>query len=1212
MTAKQGLTLGAYTSLEYKGSGKFGKVYRAVDSRGAVRAVKIMWDSSPTELEKTIRENKLVKQFDSQFAAQFRQEAQILASLSKFSRDKLHGMYVPELYDQHLNTPGSLEYIVIDFVDAKDKPSLLDVIRGHAQEGFSPLIPETAALEMTLVFLQLLGHLHETGQHLLDAQFKNYCVELSIPDDPDEVYDRFVILDWNGTESFDKAREAGYIYPQSFDIRAATAFLFEMLTGESVVQTRKLSLESLSRYAGRHWQTISPGTRKLMAKYLNQEQGLFDVHVDAIIAEILDRLEMWRGGSDGIPSTEEAVKKAKVPADTLEDGAWFAERFEKDSKNRRRTEAFEALRAAGYMGRGIYANARGFINAQDVNRALKEYNDNYIEYELSLEDLRWHLALRLLNGQIGTSEFHDLVSDIYASLTSYPTKDYHRPETWDDYQKQLPPSDRWAAFPERDAFFGLLRDEAEIRRLWHRRIIADKQSLADLSSDLTVLSKVNADDARTDSLEVVRGFIKRYEQWRAKSPNPIYRLHTMYDLLGESWNEHDATPPDVTAPLTALQHEIEEVQTKYDRFAKTRAEFRQIGARGELSALKPFIIAERDLNFRSILEGDLAAFEAQRVIDERLKTLPEKLRSAATKEELSAILANLETPEFKDQQVVQSPADAREKLNKFSSAWQEYQVFKVPFNGTVPPRSDKAARQDANQKVGALRLQAEALSAALGSQSIRWLNSIQEEISHDWSELTVKGVWDRFKMPIITITAVVGLIIGSAVFFSVQRSQQIDAAATETAQINNTAAAALATDANIATLTREADFAARTQEANVTATQRAIAITQTTVAQATETAHNQQAMATRTAQQGLEEATETAQASQTMSARTATAEAQTTADMQTAIRRHQILDAAATVEQATNVRLTAIASTPTATYTSSNTPTYTSTPTLAPLEMTFTRESTIRTAEAATQNAIATIAAATAQAQARATEAEAAMNAALAANQCQVQSIPSQPLAGVYRQPIAARDALALLTVTARVLGRQRAEGRDWFNITGVAVPEFQIQSSTILYVEQQSVQFVDAFNCNQFFYPTATLTPSFTPVPTLTPTPTPTGTEGVVMAQLQAFNCEISPNPNDTTPITYVYLEPVENARRGTFGNNPLRVVARIISEDGAAWFVVTGREIADGNQTLRAAGDEVYVRQDQAVFTDPECDVFYSPNPESVSDTTEEAASTDEAESS
>ncbi len=573
--------LNGYKLEKYLGAGKYGTVYQASDPAGNLRAIKILWHGSPERLEQAIEQNT-PPSTSADHIKRFSQEIEILTDLSKYSRRSLQGSYVPRVYDSKTDAQGSgWCYIVTDFVA---QPSIIRLLNKRQAEKREPLIPEPVALELTLRFLQLLNHLHERGLHLLDAQLKNYCLDIA-PDDPNQTKLDFIILDWNGTKTFEETREERALsYPASYDLRAAIAFTYEMLTGSTAFATRTLTPSTLASQAKGHWAKISPGTRRLMENVLSLEAGMFSTPgAPDVIGQLEKRLELWRGGWRAI-STEAGSRGASID---LEDLEWFAQRFDDQEK----LETVAQLRSSGALGKADYfAEALAELQKRDPNyqQASSKYRSalDISISRLSQDDLRARLALASVDRHIKEGNRQVIANRIVAELNNYPSGSVDA-QVWQAYDQEVKVALNDPALPaDLIEFFGPLQHEAELRAEWYTPRFGNNATLEDIRQQLPSLDNYSAIKMALAS------FHQKYLAWQDAEPESPYRLRTVYDLLGEKWDDTVDHPVEATHMLDRIEASIAQQEKRLADRKTLQREMMALAKQGDLRKLRDRLESE--------------------------------------------------------------------------------------------------------------------------------------------------------------------------------------------------------------------------------------------------------------------------------------------------------------------------------------------------------------------------------------------------------------------------------------------------------------------------------------------------------------------------------------------------------------------------------------------------------------------------------------------
>lgn len=592
--------LAGYVLEKLLGKGKYGTVYRASQAEqpnGPAYAIKILWEGSPEALEAAVAANRPQPASD-EYIRRFNDEGGILKRLAQASQARFGANYVPEVFGQHQETGGTIwRYIVTEYVEMT---SIVEWMRHGQAAGASPLVPEAAALEITRIFLELLAtlHSHTPPLHLLDVQLKNYRVG-ELPATPD--FDRLdlKILDWNGTKTFAEAQADHRLqFPASYDLRAAVAFLFEMLTGSVVFGTATAGRKRLMQRAGGHWPAISPYTRQLFVEVLGQRAGDFtSPSVADALGHISQGLALLRGQARALPLDDDAIAAAGRTTwamAALQTAEWAAEADGDQARLARLAE----LRALGLLETSNrYDEAVGFLKEGRFGRAFSKFQPSLPQTSLDEASLRWHLSLDALR-QSADADIDAVAQALIDANEAYPPLHANTHEAWASYGAELRrigqslPQDSPGA-----AYLDLLQHEADLRAAW----------LAPLHGHTLAALRDRLPDELTDfapfvtAIQGVRGLATA---WQAAAPESIYRLKVMYDLFDRPWDETLSQPPELPEELSRIEADFQWRARQMEAQAARRADILKAAQRGALDEVRAKLAAER------AREGETQAYEA--------------------------------------------------------------------------------------------------------------------------------------------------------------------------------------------------------------------------------------------------------------------------------------------------------------------------------------------------------------------------------------------------------------------------------------------------------------------------------------------------------------------------------------------------------------------------------------------------------------------------
>jgi len=558
----QSLRLGPYTDLSYIGKGSFVCVYRALDQFHRPVALRFVFRGGEEQLEqyiKTVAIDPAGGSLSEQHKAssdeidQAESEVGVLRALSgKCS-------VVPQVYAAHFAPNWLLPDIPIIAMELVTEPEIKLYMDKALQKGRSPVIPEVYALEMARQTLEALDLLHKEGRHLFDAQMKNY--RAAIPDDLVEFPTRpdglsFHLLDWNGTLTLEQSKTGRHLAsPQGFDVWMAFAFLFEMLTGASVVERREgLSAHRLMRLSGSHWEQISPGTRGLLRYVLAFERGRHAVDVGAICGWLAHRLKVW--ASQGIGLRDE-LEQVPYYLDFTEEAAWLARVFPNNPALAQQKEDLSKNRAR------LEEAARTMLQKQ-LHWATR-YPQTLPEHVLTLDELRNKIIINTLRNDESQLQGNDLFPEIADALGR--ALSHISDKNWEALDEHNPLKPVCGASDAVRLICGNLGLESRVRVTWN-----NNPCLHDLVRNPYHISEWTLDEiaGAHQALEQI-GLALQSLQWPADAQNS-YSDRIACELLGQSWQpaSEDERPAHI-AQLTSLaqkvaakENKLKTLQAQYD------------------------------------------------------------------------------------------------------------------------------------------------------------------------------------------------------------------------------------------------------------------------------------------------------------------------------------------------------------------------------------------------------------------------------------------------------------------------------------------------------------------------------------------------------------------------------------------------------------------------------------------------------------------------
>ena len=387
------ITLGQYSLFYFLGAGKYGKVYAARCSlRGEeLTVLKICWEGDDSSLDAFLRNpSAIAPHVNDAFLQQFAGEDSLLRALEGPSERQLGKRVIPRSYERV--TLRGLEIIEMEYIGEQlpnsTLPDWIAIQTINFNQDDQARIPEPIVLEIGRRFLTVLSILHsEQSLFLIDAQIDNLRVQRSTIDVNNlrrlelpkllELLE-LRILDWNGTNPME---DSAFPYPVAHDIWFVFSFMFEMLTGKSIPERRSVTIEFLS--AQPHWQHISPGTRALLQTVLSRPCG----QVDLKDYEYLERLERRiRSWSQPRMTVAEADKAS---FEEIEDARWLAKFSHSAEDEQRAGDLLQNMNSK----RSRLQNARDALNTDRIGTAVDLFKNEIPDAALSLDDLRWKLAL---------------------------------------------------------------------------------------------------------------------------------------------------------------------------------------------------------------------------------------------------------------------------------------------------------------------------------------------------------------------------------------------------------------------------------------------------------------------------------------------------------------------------------------------------------------------------------------------------------------------------------------------------------------------------------------------------------------------------------------------------------------------------------------------------------------------------------------------------